>query len=244
MRKILIILCLLIANEVYAQSCIPKPDCADMGYTETSCDGAYIKCPFDTSKMACLTERYELATPLNCAVGMIYYADGSCSLTYDNSKVVTGIVVKDNALVMSKPIVMTWSSAYIDTSLTNMSSSQAIADMNGKSNTAVIVSAYSGESTSKNAAIYCNSYTGGIPGTAGRWYLPAAGELYTYIHGNYATLNSLVSTIGWSNFSSTFWSSSEYSSTSAWYVNSDGGNMSSSSKNNRNYSVSCLLALS
>ncbi len=33
--------------------CTPSPDCADMGYTETSCSGKFVRCPFDTSKLFC-----------------------------------------------------------------------------------------------------------------------------------------------------------------------------------------------
>ena len=34
--------------------CVPSPDCASIGYTETSCDGGSVKCPFDTSKLRCI----------------------------------------------------------------------------------------------------------------------------------------------------------------------------------------------
>ena len=34
-------------------TCTPTPDCADMGYTETSCSGSFVRCPFDTSKLFC-----------------------------------------------------------------------------------------------------------------------------------------------------------------------------------------------
>ena len=33
--------------------CTPTPDCVDMGYTETSCSGSFVRCPFDTSKLFC-----------------------------------------------------------------------------------------------------------------------------------------------------------------------------------------------
>ena len=33
--------------------CTPALDCASIGYTETSCEGDFIKCPFDTSKLHC-----------------------------------------------------------------------------------------------------------------------------------------------------------------------------------------------
>ena len=35
--------------------CVPVPDCASIGYTETSCDGDSLKCPFDTTKLKCIS---------------------------------------------------------------------------------------------------------------------------------------------------------------------------------------------
>ena len=35
-------------------ACTPTPDCANIGYTETSCDGDSLKCPFDISKLFCV----------------------------------------------------------------------------------------------------------------------------------------------------------------------------------------------
>ena len=34
--------------------CVPYPDCATIGYTETSCETQAVKCPFDGSKLYCL----------------------------------------------------------------------------------------------------------------------------------------------------------------------------------------------
>ena len=34
--------------------CTPTPDCASIGYTETSCEGDSLKCPFDITKMMCM----------------------------------------------------------------------------------------------------------------------------------------------------------------------------------------------
>ena len=52
MKKILPLLLLtpIIANA----ECTPAPDCASIGYTETSCEGDSLKCPFDTSKLFCV----------------------------------------------------------------------------------------------------------------------------------------------------------------------------------------------
>ena len=239
MKKGLIALGLLMASNATAQTCIPKPDCADMGYTKTSCSGAYLKCPFDTSKMACLAD--ENAGRL-CLVGYIYYSDGTCDSVVYSTKTPIGVVVKTNELVMSLNIKnMYWASSYLDVSgLTNYSSStDAITDYNGKTNTAKIVSAYTSDTTSNNAAKYCNSYS--TAGTsAGQWYLPAAGELYGYIYASYTTLEATFGALGKSLPSGHYWSSSEYNTYNAWLVGSSIGNVTSGSKDS-NWSVSCCL---
>ena len=50
--KIAVAIIGLVPFSVYAE-CTPTPDCADMGYTETSCSGKFVRCPFDTSKLFC-----------------------------------------------------------------------------------------------------------------------------------------------------------------------------------------------
>ncbi len=52
MKKILPLL-LLTPISTNAE-CTPTPDCANMGYTETSCNGKFVRCPFDTSKLFCV----------------------------------------------------------------------------------------------------------------------------------------------------------------------------------------------
>ena len=49
-RGFIWILCCLFSYNAYAV-CTPTPDCASIGYTETSCETKSIKCPFDTSKL-------------------------------------------------------------------------------------------------------------------------------------------------------------------------------------------------
>jgi len=269
---------LTMTNMVYAE-CTPTPDCASIGYTETSCEGDSLKCPFDISKLFCIpcdtsfkydcfgdnitggvgsacNGKYAACTcsgggvfnngscPKNCTVGMIYYSDKSCSTDLDSTKTAIGVVVKDNELIMSKEdsFALPWSSTYIDTSLTNYSSdTDAITDYNGKSNTAVIVAAHPNDTSSNNAAKYCNDYT--TAGTsAGDWYLPAAGELYSYVYGNFSAINTAMTAIGWS-FGSTFlWSSSELGNYNAWGVNSVNGGVANDGKVGTN-PVSCLLAI-
>ena len=51
--RILTILTSIFPITTHAE-CTPTPDCADMGYTETSCDGKFVRCPFDTSQLFCI----------------------------------------------------------------------------------------------------------------------------------------------------------------------------------------------
>ena len=163
--------------------CTPTPDCASIGYTETFCEGASLKCPFDISKMKCMpcdsSFRYDCSgdnivsgtgsacggkyvsctcasgfsfengeckcpasiTTTSCNVGAIYYPDGKCSNDYVACLNPVGVVVKDNALVMSwrKSSTMIWGTFGTDVdTLTNLSRTQAKADYNGKDNTALL----------------------------------------------------------------------------------------------------------
>jgi len=227
--------------------CIPcdssyKYDCNGdnmTGGVGDACGGKYASCACSGGG-----EFNNGSCPQSCTVGMIYYSDKSCSSNYDSSKTAIGVVVKDNELVLSqkKSSDMKWSNAYTDTSLTNYTSStDAKTDFNGKSNTAVIVAAHPSETASNNAAIYCNTYT--TAGTsAGDWYLPAAGELYSYVYGNYSAINTAMTAIGWTFGSAYFWSSSEQSNYLAWYVYSYGGTMSGGGKVDGR-SVSCFFAI-
>ena len=271
--------------------CTPTPDCASIGYTETSCEGASLKCPFDISKMKCMpcdsSYRYTCSgdnitggegntcngkyasctcasgfsfengeckcpasiTTTSCSVGTIYYPDGKCSNDYVACLNPVGVVVKDNALVMSwiKSSYIKWASnTSTDVSgIANItSSSTAKTDYAGKANTLAIVATYTSDTTSNNAAIYCNEYAPvGMESSKGQWYLPAAGELYDYVYGNHNTLLNIYTThLGYSSFSYWFWSSSEKSDIYAWYVYSYNDYVNYNDKNTNN-SVSCFLAL-
>ena len=275
-----VLLSSLAMTSVANAACTPTPDCASIGYTETSCEGDSLKCPFDITKMMCMpcdsSFRYDCAganvvgvgntcngkyascscsdaeyTFSNgecigpkCPVGYIYYSDKSCSADLDNSKTAIGIVVKDDKYIAALNVPdMKWASnTSTDVSgITNITSSEAKTDYNGKANTLAILEAYPSDTTSNNAAIYCNSYS--TAGTsAGDWYLPALGEVYDYIYTNYAKVKAGWDKVGTTISDSIFWSSSEYNLNGAWYVISSNGNVNGSNKNNLG-SVSCLLAL-
>ncbi len=287
--KIGVIVIGLVPFNVYGE-CTPAPDCASIGYTETSCEGDFVKCPFDTSKLFCIpcdsSFKYDCSgdnitggigsacggkyvscecasgysfnngececpasiTATDCVVGAIYYPDGKCSNDYVACLNPVGVVVKDNALVMSHIARLPWGTYGTDVdTLTNITSTaNAKADYNGKDNTALLVAFQTAEglTSSNSAAIYCNEYAPtGMESSKGQWYLPALGELYDYMYGNYDKLLSIYTThLGYSNFSYYFWSSSERSSNRAWDVNSSNGDVYDNNKYN-SYSVSCFLAI-
>ena len=215
MKKILFGLSLLMTNEVYAQSCIPKPDCADMGYTETSCEGGALKCPFDTSKIICLADKN--AGRL-CLVGYIYYSDGTCDSIIYSTKTPIGVVVKANEVIVSLDIVSRkWSGSDIDVQGITHTEFQTSAskDFNGKSNTLAILSTHASDSANNNAAKYCNSYS--TSGTsAGQWYLPSFGELDNYLNRNRSLIQNVFSSLNITLSSDSFWTSSEYDSQKGW----------------------------
>ena len=66
--KCLLLGTVIISGPAYAAECTSAPDCAALGYTMTASDcgeKAYIKCPFDTSKIFCQADIK--CTVANCA---------------------------------------------------------------------------------------------------------------------------------------------------------------------------------
>ena len=45
---------LLSSTSMTNAACTPTPDCASIGYTETSCETDYLACPFDNTKLKCM----------------------------------------------------------------------------------------------------------------------------------------------------------------------------------------------
>ena len=50
----LVLLILILSASIARAECVPQPNCASIGYTETSCETQAVKCPFDSSKLYCL----------------------------------------------------------------------------------------------------------------------------------------------------------------------------------------------
>ena len=248
-------------------TCTPTPDCASIGYTETSCETISLKCPFDQTKLYCFpcdsSYQYTCSNPneygdgesckgkykscciTDCIIGAIYYSDSSCDTCLNSNKTPIGIVVKDYELIMSnKTENIQWGGFDSDISiLTNYNNiADAKTDFNGKANTAKIVGHFGEDvDTTLHAGLFCHKYS--TAGTnAGDWYLPATGELYSYVYNNYNKLSHTWN-LAWNiSLSNSFWSSSEYSNKFAWYVYSGNGYTNTLPKTDT-HSVTCFLAL-
>ena len=292
MKKILPLL--LLTPTLTNAECTPTPDCASIGYTETSCETISLKCPFDTSKLFCVpcdsSFQYDCTgdnitggvgntcagkyascecssseyifskgncncinpPPTDCLAGSIYYPNGTCSNEYVSCQNPVGVVVKDNALVMSWRYgnvgdYIQWGgnetniSGIIETS----DSTIAQADYDGAGNTLAIVAEHVAEADiTTHAAVYCYNYAPiGLENTKNKWYLPSAGELHRYLYANYSSLLHIYTTyFGHSGFSYGFWSSTESSSVGAWYVWAHNGTIDRDYKY-AGHSTSCFLAI-
>jgi len=106
----------------------------------------------------------------------------------------------------------------------------AKADFNGKEHTNAIIAAYTEHSVDMDAQDMCKVLQtfndGENNGGFTDWYIPAAGQLYE-IYTNKTNINAALSAMTATQFSSdyNYWSSSEYSSISGWYVLFFNGNV-------------------
>jgi hypothetical protein len=145
-------------------------------------------------------------------------------------QVADGVVVMtgDKCLVIAPTeATLLWSSAAISGGGTTTSDRvTAIADWNGKSNTAKQVAASTSSvitNTATYAPGYCNLYSrtngNGKGIIAGQWWLPSIGELMC-IFANRLRINYALSLISGATQLGTswYWSSTELSSTNAWYL--------------------------
>ena len=187
---------------------------------------------WDSSSGSCVADR------ASCAIGWIYYSDGTCSApaAYTTSKTVLGIVVhvNDNGVggqvmapwpidtngnkTSSNSTTMIWGGYGTDiSSLPNFTSqSSASTDYDSCGNTDKIVAA--GDASTYPAAWAARKYAP-TSATKGKWCLPAAG-IMTNIYNNQNAIQTAISKVGGVSYPSCCnWSSSEYSYHYAWYSN-------------------------
>lgn len=175
----------IMSKSAAAQSCAVPPTCDALGYTKTAsdCSGmSVLKCPFDQSKIFCVTAE-EVPGPIgSCGIpeiGDILYSDMSCSSSLIKEKFPIGVIFDANrrlAIALDETQI-SWSNGWFNVpGVANQSDAEASDSFNGKSDTKTIVNYCKANGKSCPAAEYAYSYT--TKGTkAGDWYLPALGEL-------------------------------------------------------------------
>lgn len=109
-----------------------------------------------------------------------------------------------------------WGPTYNDTPLANFGSTrQAIYDLDGYSNTAIVRNC---GDASRYPAFYAVDFENG-------WYLPAIGQL-NYLYGNLVEVNATLQLVEGTPFNMNggwiYWSSTENSDIYAWYLESSG----------------------
>lgn len=91
-------------------TCTAAPDCVSLGYTKSAdqCPDGGMKCPFDSSKMFCVSAgNMDFVFKNKIAVGDVVYSDGTTSANYNPNKRPIGIVIyvhhspqKNHGLIM------------------------------------------------------------------------------------------------------------------------------------------------
>ena len=112
----------------------------------------------------------------------------------------------------------------------------AKADYNGKANTAAIIAGYTALGKDMDSSDMCKVLETFNEGGYTDWYVPALGQLYEFCSNKTAINEALTAISGNSFTSGNYWSSSEKSANSAWYVGFRNDNVdSNSSKNDYRY---------
>lgn len=91
-------------------TCTATPDCNSLGYTQTSCEGGGIRCPFDAGKMFCIKDGAVGDYQFQNAISkyQVAYSDGVTSTSWFASRDPIGIIfyvhpngARNHGLVMS-----------------------------------------------------------------------------------------------------------------------------------------------
>ena len=233
-----------------AQAACPVfPTCEEMGYTmtETDCSGrATLKCPSDWNKVFCGAEKSSDG-PVECQIGSVLYNDLKCYDEAPNGKTAIAVVFDHNkklAIALDHKSSIQWGGYGTDISgLDNCSrSNYSTCSTDGKNNTQKIVSALG--TGSDYAAGYCyNKTDGGL--SKGSWFLPSIVDL-KLVFNNKTTINAAMTAAGGTKIpdGGTYWSSTEVSSTAAFYLYLYYGDVSNDFKyfSNSNFSARCAVA--
>lgn len=213
-----------IANAQTPSNCQQAPGCTDMGYTMSAadCPDGGIKCPWDTSKMLCLSS----IEATGCQIGDILFNDLSCGSSVAPPKVPIGVVFnpdKKLAIALEKSN-LAWAGSSVKsynlTALKDCTDSNSVASCSpdGKSNTAKIILS-SGINDNYPAAKYCYQYA--TSGTnPGEWFMPSMSDLMD-LYENDAKVNETMQRLNATAVTSDIWSSNEQGAEHAWMVSYD-----------------------
>ena len=219
-----------VAGNVLAQ-CVATQDCATLGYTETSCENGGIKCPFGNT-WACKSESCDRGeNNPDCTYGSIYYNDGTCIKEFVSGRIPIGVVVYIDTVDDQKWIMaldnaainlnVRWSAEEVDVpEITNYTIERtAVSDLKSCENTEAMLAL--GESKYPAAADAKNYAPAGAESTKGKWCLPSAG-IWNMVNNHRTEIDAAISRASGTSLSGDYdyWSSSEYSSQTAWRYSS------------------------
>lgn len=157
-----------------------------------------------------------------------------------SGEVADGVVVVEGGKVLvvaptESPTTLLWSSAAISGGGTTTTDRvTAMNDWNGKANTAAQIT-HSEASGTGYAPGFCHAYSrvnaNGQGLTAGKWWLPSIGEMMM-IYANMTKINYALSLIAGATkvVEDWYWTSTEYSATTAWFLGLYNGFMGHNTK--------------
>jgi len=96
----------LVSSTSIAQAeCVPLPDCASIGYTASSCEGGFVRCPFDITKLYCMPcdTKYKYACSGTGQVGN----GESCNGKYVSCECAEGCELVDGNCIVSCAYTLT-----------------------------------------------------------------------------------------------------------------------------------------
>lgn len=174
------------------------------------------------------------------------YRPGSWPAQQNAGSIADGVAIVEGGKILvvaptESGASLLWSSAAVVGGATATDIYRTAAnDLKGEDNTAQII-AHSSSSAVTNTASYaagfCNLYSHGALG-AGSWWLPSVGEMLI-INANMAKINYCLGLISGATqlSATTYWTSTERNSSSAWFVNLGIFNLGLNGKNARYYKV-------
>ena len=226
-------------SAIAALNCTASPDCASLGYTMSAADctdGVKVACPTDTSKVFCKTVQ-----PVTCIVGSILGGDQFCykdklpdgvkpvGIVFDTTNKLAVALTDINSSGSAGSSTMYWSANYYDIPTLGNCTDLTTCGVDGRANTTAILNCGSSCGTTP-AATATNSYE---PSGCSKdfckktkWFLPSIRDLITlydaksYVNTSLSLTASSGATILTESY---YWSSTEYSSYTAWLLGMSDG---------------------